>query len=63
MEASYERRVMEEVLTYQARNTVRVQCPDNDEYMAVGLLAVYWKTQHGKDSGEIKQWDIPTLYG
>ena len=55
MEASYERRVMEEVLTYQARNTVRVQCPDNDEYMAVGLLAVHWKTQHGKDSEEIKQ--------
>ena len=60
-EASYERWMTGEGLTYQAFHQLRVQCPECGVDLAAGLLAVHWQTQHGVAMvmGAGDQWDNP----
>ena len=52
-----------ELLTYQARQRVRVQCMDCGDDMMTGLMAVHQKNQHDVDSGDRRQQETPPPYG
>ena len=51
--------MMGEGITYQARQRVRIQCPDCGEDMTAGLLEVHRQTYNVVDLGGIRQWETP----
>ena len=55
-EATYERRMTGEVLSYRERQHVRVKCSECGEDMALGFLEVQLQTNHGKVTGGIRHW-------
>ena len=59
-EVEYERRMMGEGLTYQARQRLRMQCPEYGDYLASGSLAVHRKIQNIMDAGGRQHWETPT---